>query len=80
VAHEVDVYLAPDGWRWRKRDGGNHKVVSSGEAYEGPGPRGAVRGAFDANPEVTEVTIHPMSGNRYTVTRDDFSGEDESNG
>lgn len=73
----MDVYLAPDGWRWRKRDAGNHKNVSSGEAYDGPGPHGAVRGAFDANPEVAEVTIHPMSGEPYVVTREDFSGEQE---
>lgn len=76
MGHEMDVYIAPDGWRWRK-SGGNHEPIASGEQYPGPGPRDAIRGAFDANPEVAEVTVHPMSGNPYVVTREEFSGERE---
>lgn len=75
--HKLGVYLSPDGWRWRKVNAGNHENVASGEAYDGPGPRGAIRGAFDANPDVAELTVYPMSGDPYVVTRDGFSGERE---
>lgn len=30
----VEIWHAADGWRWRRKDAGNHEIVSeSGEAF-----------------------------------------------
>lgn len=43
---EITVYHADDGWRWTRRDGGNHEITgASTEAYVDP--RGALKNIAD---------------------------------
>jgi uncharacterized protein YegP (UPF0339 family) len=46
----VTIWLAADGWRWRRRAANNRIISESGEAYARA--RDAMRAARRANPDL----------------------------
>lgn len=65
----------PPQWYWHKKSTNGEKV-SDGEGYTRE--HDAIRGAFDANPEIEEVRVY--SDPPKTVTREAFFSGTAANG